>query len=221
MPENKLQSGLNTQQKTGFVFLLIFSLLAIGLGILQMRNNIFGPFIVRAPQNVDQASFLLDETSRLQRIDTDHDKINDYEELNFYSTSPYLPDSDSDGIDDWEEIQAGEDPLCPKGQSCTTEFEAVSEGEEETYIGSELAKDQVLPSDIVGDAGGKVLVESGILDLESISQDPQKLREMLLGTGNITEEQLAGISDEQLVDVFKEVLGDSLLEEQKQTETPQ
>ena len=39
----------------------------------------------------------LDETIRLQRIDTDRDTITDYQELNFYSTSPYLPDTDSDG----------------------------------------------------------------------------------------------------------------------------
>ena len=44
--------------------------------------------------------------------------MNDYVELYNSRTSPYLRDSDSDGIDDKAEIDQGTDPNCPKGQDC-------------------------------------------------------------------------------------------------------
>ena len=41
MAEQKRQSSLTREQKTGFVLLLVFGLLAVGFGFLQMRNTIY------------------------------------------------------------------------------------------------------------------------------------------------------------------------------------
>lgn len=53
-----------------------------------------------------------------RRLDTDFDTVNDYDELYVYKTSPYLNDSDSDGLTDGAEIAAGQDPNCAPDSPC-------------------------------------------------------------------------------------------------------
>ena len=68
------RQGLTSAQKTGFVLLLVFGVLAVGMGVLQMRNNIFGPFALHIDKTqLEEANLFMDETARLQSIDTDHD----------------------------------------------------------------------------------------------------------------------------------------------------
>lgn len=56
----------------------------------------------------------------LKEKDTDQDGLTDYDELYLYKTSPYIPDSDSDGYTDGEEIKNSQDPNCPAGVSCAS-----------------------------------------------------------------------------------------------------
>ena len=44
MAERTPSSRLTREQKTGFVLLLTFGIVAVGMGALQMRNNIYGLF---------------------------------------------------------------------------------------------------------------------------------------------------------------------------------
>jgi len=54
----------------------------------------------------------------LKSKDTDGDGLSDYDEIYVYHTSPYIKDSDSDGIPDGVEVANGTDPNCPQGQDC-------------------------------------------------------------------------------------------------------
>jgi len=65
--------------------------------------------------NTNQTVSLL----QLKQQDTDGDGLDDYDELYLYETSPYLPDTDSDGVPDGTEIANNTDPNCPKGQDCS------------------------------------------------------------------------------------------------------
>ena len=65
--------------------------------------------------NADQTVSLLE----LKQKDTDGDGLDDYNELYLYETSPYLPDTDSDGVPDGTEIANNTNPNCPIGQDCT------------------------------------------------------------------------------------------------------
>ncbi len=56
----------------------------------------------------------------LKQKDTDQDSLTDYDELYLYKTSPYIPDSDSDGYADGEEVKNSQDPNCPAGLSCAS-----------------------------------------------------------------------------------------------------
>lgn len=65
--------------------------------------------------NTNQTVSLLE----LKQKDTDVDGLSDYDELYLYNTSPYLPDTDSDGFSDNVEINNSQDPNCPTGQDCS------------------------------------------------------------------------------------------------------
>lgn len=208
MAEPTQQSGLTTQQKTGFVLLLIFGILAIGLGFLQIRNTIYTPFIVRTSEQ-EKLPTALDETARLQQIDTDQDGIHDYEELYFYQTSPYLPDTDSDGVSDKDEIDQGTDPLCREGSECVAK-ESADADSEPASIGSPLIEETATPVDIITNSiGSSGIAASGTaegLDLEALLTNPDELRALLLRTGNIEQEALDQIDDATLLELSRELL---------------
>jgi len=193
MVDNSSQKKITSQQKIGFIFLLIFAVVTVSLGILQLRNSIYGPFVIRLSETNVVAK--VDEEARLKQIDTDRDGISDYEELFIYETSPYLPDTDSDGKNDKEEIDGGKDPLCPEGQNCSEEI---------------IIEDGDLISSIEAPSLDDALVsDTEMLDTSAILQDPKQLRELLMKTGEIEEEQLNAITDEQLLKLVEEMMANS------------
>lgn len=198
---------LNKQQKAGFLLLLVFGIMAVGLGVLQMRNTIYGPFAYKAPASAARTTsdLLEDETIRLQSIDTDQDGINDYEELYFYQTSPYLPDSDSDGLGDKQEIDVSEDPLCPRGGVCDTSAQFSPESATNT------------PQTSIGTTpiGGSLLgqIDSSIergeeTDLSTVLGDTNAIREMIAQTGKISREELEKIDDQTLLNMVVQIMAE-------------
>ncbi|TSC76136.1 MAG: hypothetical protein G01um101431_998 [Parcubacteria group bacterium Gr01-1014_31] len=91
-------------------------------------------------------------------------------------TSAYLEDTDSDGQPDRAEVTAGTDPTCPEGQTCVT------------AVAPEIAPTPAaIPS--VGAPGF----------------DPVAVRDQLRRAG-LSDELLAGFSDQQLEEVYREVV---------------
>jgi len=190
--------------------MLIFACLALGLGMLQIRTTIFGPFIdplTKQAQAVDQAQVLFNETVRLQSIDTDQDGLNDFEEVNFYQTSPYLPDSDSDGLSDKKEIDDGTDPLCPEGKDCGL---GVS-GAFETTVTDDVDITSPVYDQALSDTGAILGDETGtstpsLFNIGAMLQDPAQLRAALLASGQIDAQQLSTLTDDQLLDLGQQAL---------------
>lgn len=210
MDNSQKNLNLSKEQKTGFVLLLVFAILVIGLGFLQLRNTIYNPFAIDFSVYEEEA-MVNDVEGRLKSLDTDHDGLMDWDELNTYGTSPYLADTDSDGVEDRVEIKKGLDPLCPQGDICEQEIGVVStttvSSTENDSVGSSPLLDEV--KDTYG-----VVVDSGILADEETGEstytaaltDPQILRELLLATGQISKEELAKIDDQTLLDMSKNLL---------------
>ncbi|MBQ7593500.1 MAG: InlB B-repeat-containing protein [Synergistaceae bacterium] len=68
--------------------------------------------------NIQEANYGTNMTAK----DTDHDDLNDYDEVITYKTDPLNPDTDGDGVEDGLEVALGTDPLTPE-TSFTTELE--------------------------------------------------------------------------------------------------
>jgi len=165
--------------------------IAIGLAVWQMGRTLKLPLpttgkekavVAQKPDNLDLAQKSPDE---LKKLDTDGDKINDFEELYVYDTSPYLADSDSDGIDDFDEIVSHTDPTCPEGQSCfqsgstASTAGAANVGEGNSSVGANVSLTKVSTAD---------------------------LRKLLIQSGKVTAEQAAAIDDATLLEIYGQAL---------------
>lgn len=183
---------LSKGQKVGFILLLIFGISMVFLGFMQMRNTIRDPFRSKAigtKVNSEAAS-----TLSLQDEDTDRDGLNNFDELQVYGTSPYLPDTDSDGISDSEEIKKGTDPNCPEGTNCGAET-----------TGTAVDVKALQPSLLVPGQDLTKLFDT----LLSGTADVGLLRSQLQQSG-VKKEVLDGINDEQLLSLYQETIGQQL-----------
>ncbi len=195
MPDQENSSvGLTKEQKTGFVLLLVFALLAVGLGIMQIRNTIYGPFSLNKsiPLSVKDE---LDPTVTLKFRDTDKDGLNDFDEIYVYNTSAYLLDSDSDGISDKSELEKGSDPLCAEGKSCEGPIMKGDVTLTNGFASSSLATSGVDPS--------AVAVQP--VDLATMLQNPVEVRKMLVEAG-MDVKILDSITDNELLVMVAEIL---------------
>jgi len=199
---------LSASQKAGFISLLVFAILTISFSFLQLRNTVYGKFVIRAPQKASTLQLPeYDEMIRLQQIDTDRDGLTDYEEIYIYGTSPYLADTDGDGISDYDEIMAGTDPLCPEGTVC---------GESEFGVGVGSSFDPLSPLFDGASTPADILVGSQFSsnthttpDSESLLdmiENPDQLRQILRDTGQISEEDLLRIDDATLIALARELI---------------
>ena len=166
---------------------LFFAVFGIVFGFFHFKNQIKSPTY---PSNNTDSSLLADiqaptDLLGLREKDTDQDGLSDYDELYIYNTSPYIEDTDSDGIDDQAEIARGSDPNCPVGQDCFTWNIAKTQ-----ELFPELAPQQ---DDI------NILLSGGLTDASQI-------REMLRQAGT---PDLDKLSDEDLLQVYQEVLRES------------
>ncbi|HBU07085.1 MAG TPA: hypothetical protein DEB09_03290 [Candidatus Magasanikbacteria bacterium] len=208
MDYQQSNKSLNNTQKTGFVLLLVFGILAVGLGLLQMRNAIYNPFVVRLSDTTEQAQVLLDDEVRLQSIDTDNDGLNDWEEINFYETSPYLPDTDSDGTDDKIEIDRGTNPSCAENREVCEKKELPSEIKSEDVIIDEETATST-PVEVGLDSQSGTTTGSEVIDAEKFSSmmsNPQQLRDFLVSTGQISKEDLDKVGDDVLLNLLNEIM---------------
>ncbi|MFH1207189.1 MAG: hypothetical protein V1668_01115 [Patescibacteria group bacterium] len=126
--ENSISASTRDYQerKKVFTWLVIFGVLILGFSIWQTSRVLKSPFEKKSTNTSstkntvaagNQASSQTLESLRTK--DTDKDGISDYDELYVFQTSPYLSDSDGDGIDDKKEIDQTTDPNCPKDKTCS------------------------------------------------------------------------------------------------------
>lgn len=198
MEENELttSTGLSKEQKIGFILLLAFAFLAIGLGVLQIRNTMYGRFALndKTPITIKDQVNTVDA---LRFRDTDKDGLNDFEELYVYSTSPYLADFDSDGILDGDEVKKSTNPLCAEGKDCSV-------NPEEAFI---IANSSTIGIDSVGVNSSTVAAEV-ISDFQATISDPAKVRKLLLESG-VSADVINNISDSELMGMINEMMNSS------------
>jgi len=111
--------ALTPHQKLGLGVFIILGAATLLFGALRIRNQITLPFDRSGfPEFKTSEQRDAEQVAKLKSSDTDTDGLTDYDELYVYHTSPFLPDTDSDGDADGAEVKAATDPNCPKGQQC-------------------------------------------------------------------------------------------------------
>ena len=130
----------------------------------------------------------------LQDRDTDLDGLSDYDELYVLKTSPYIADSDSDGISDFAEADLGSDPNCPEGETCGSSVSA-------TNVNLSTATENIFLD---------LAPETAISELPNAADlTPDELRAALREVG-VPDTDLAGVSDDQLLQLYQEALDEEL-----------
>lgn len=169
----------------------IILLSALGLSVLifwawQFKSRVSGPF--QTPENKDKYAAIASSTDLTK--DTDGDGLTDYEESTIYDTSPYLADSDSDNINDGQEIKQGTNPNCPAGQTCGLEA---------------IEPPAASSSNILGETTAPEIATT--LEEKLISGDisTAELRQLLLENG-ADQAALGQLSDEDLLQFYQETL---------------
>ncbi len=182
-------NSLSKEQKIGVILLSVFSVFAIGLGILQIRNTMYAPFALNKQiPNLVRDDIVSNEA--LMYRDTDKDGLNDFDELYVYATSAYLADTDSDGISDKAEVEKGSNQICPEGQNCT----GADVNGEALPIKAPLAS----ATSTLGPAPSSQ-------DLNKLLSDPAQVRKILLDSG-LDKKIIDATSDADLMSMVKEAL---------------
>ncbi|MCX6781656.1 MAG: hypothetical protein NTW66_00825 [Candidatus Magasanikbacteria bacterium] len=187
MADEKLR--LSKEQKIGLVLLSAFVLLAVTLGLIQMRNTLYSPFALNTsiPPMIGQE---VNTPEALRYRDTDMDGLSDYDELYIFTTSPYLADSDSDGLTDKQEIDQGKNPNCAEGKNCIGNV-----GESASTVAGKpdlpTLFDYKMPTTI-----------------EELVSSPEQMRTVLLNAG-VEQSVIDKISDEELVQMAAEIFSSS------------
>lgn len=201
--DNKIYSNNNKQNfisaKLVFGVLIFLGMGTLAFGFINLTHNIYdNKFKGNENEITDtEQKNLVTDLLELQAKDTDKDGLSDYDEIYIYKTSPYLSDTDSDGYLDKEEIDTGHDPLCPVGQDCR----GVESPDE-----SNVNPQDILPYDesLLQQDGEEEIPDDLMNELTNLS--PEQVRDLLRSSGQMTEEQLAEIDDETLMEIYREVL---------------
>lgn len=196
--------NLGKNQKIAVAVLGVLAVAVIVTWMVQLKKSINSPFSYNPTETTESTETCEGPECQesLKTKDTDKDGLSDWDELNVYETSPYLEDSDSDGIPDKEEIETGKDPNCPAGRDCST----LTDTSTGTSTGENLSEGTGQNLNIGGETGE--LSPTQEEDLQKMLQgqgDASALRKMLLESG-MDEETLSQISDEDLMASYKEVL---------------
>jgi hypothetical protein len=192
----KTQSAFSKEERVGLYLVIGIGVLTFAMGGLYMGSHLKnavaieydGPPVLTQAQKQEQA--LLE----LQTSDSDEDGITDYEELYISRTSPYLFDTDGDGVDDRTEIEQGTDPSCAPGEDCTNVLENVFEPGR--------------------NAAGDGFIEGALNTIESTSEqnliledllnqfDAEQIRVFLIENG-VPEEDIANYTDAQIIELYQ------------------
>ncbi len=211
---NRPPVTLSIEQKIAAALLLFLFMGGIFFGMRSFGANLYRPIEEQFAKNVTGKDVVNENSQEKidieaqKKKDTDVDGLSDYDELYIYKTSPYIKDSDSDGIDDKTEVFGGSDPNCPKGKDCGSGTTSVEQTVETATIAQDLLKTSPNGSETID--SGKIQFNSKA-DVEAFYKKAtmKEVRAALLQSGKISKEELDKMSDEELQKYFENAISNA------------
>lgn len=210
---NGQKPPLDKNRKIAVAVLGVFAVIVFGMWAAQLKKSINEPFAYNPAGENGAASDEEQSAEALKGKDTDKDGLSDYDELNFYKTSPYLEDSDSDGYKDKQEIDNNQDPNCPSGRDCTGA--GIVDGDAGVVNETAADKQQQELTDNLLQQFNAASSTSPSAQQQAVSPDMQALlggnmdastlRQLLLEHG-MQKQMLDQISDEELLSSFNDMM---------------
>lgn len=197
--ETVAEGNLTKNQKLAIFGLVVFAIVLLVFWGVGMKNNIYRPLSHKVDQTANEGTCPNGNCDQdpAKTQDTDNDGLSDWEEANFYSTSPYIDDTDSDGLKDGDEVLANSDPNCPRGQDCGRDSSpdvlsatSAASGMPDSFT---LDKDQVQANE-------------GDLNKAFTGQADAKTLRNLLKESGVPQNVLDQMTDEQLMASYAETL---------------
>lgn len=188
MRETTLDPKKEKRVRRGMWILVIGGIIIVLLTIFQYPKYLSLPFARYGGEGGAWKSTTEQEAENINKMkttDTDGDGLSDYDETYIYGTSIYLADSDSDGFSDKQEIDSGNDPNCPAGQTCpkadggTATTAAPSAGLVNTATGGMSG---LLSGQATADEVRNALRQAGMSDTELSKLDDKTLMELYTET---------------------------------------
>lgn len=221
------QSALSKEQKAGLAFVIGCGLCSIVLGGLYLWRHAAAPFVIE----YSGPKFLVGDEKESAAItkekasDTDKDTISDYDEKNIYATSPYIADTDSDGLRDDVEITTGSDPNCATGKTCNTTSDASGSfaSSDSFYSGLDAPEAPETPTELSGteadtDTSADVDAAAELAELRSLPT--AQIRELLISSG-ADAEKVNSLTETEVRDLFEELLSSIEVKDTSSTTTNQ
>lgn len=189
---------LTREQKVAYAVVVSCGVLAVVLGFLYIGKHLKSPFTItyEGSHILTSDEKKTQEIERQKKADTDDDGINDYDELYIYDTSPYLEDTDSDGLADAVEISSNGDPNCALGQTCV-------EASDEEIANTADPTGGLAESS--ADAAAQAAIQLDELKKMLESLQPSEIRTMLIESGADANE-INQMSDEEILELYQTVL---------------
>lgn len=215
-----LGEPLSSHQRFGLAMFFAIGIATFVFGAIRLNKIIHLPFVKHgvAGSHKTAEDIERERIAELQNADTDKDGLSDYDELYVFRTSPFLEDSDSDGVSDGNEVAAETDPNCPAGQTCrqvslnpTNEENTSATASRSGQIGSQASttnneKTLEVLVEFFGDVES-LTPEKLASELQKMSGDRMRLFFVKLG---IPEDAIRNTSDENLRSLLSETLRDLL-----------
>jgi hypothetical protein len=199
--------SLPTDTRFSVSILGICGIAVVILSTVYLRAHITSPFRISnnvlkpAQELLARQSEKANELEASKTKDTDRDGLSDYSELYVYRTSPYLGDTDSDGIPDAIEIAQSSDPNCPAGTTCIQLDNQQPAGAASSTFSdlidvTQFNADPNLPSEIKN--AQQFIAQAKDPSLLS----PVQIREVLTQYSLVSPESLQALSDDEVRAVY-------------------
>lgn len=208
------------RHKVGLGLLVVAMITIVIIWYVQLRQNIITPLYGNNTSNQNTAVLSQEQQTQsdLRSKDTDGDGLNDWDELNLYKTSPYLADTDSDSFSDKQEIESGNDPTCPEGQSCVVSTTPSSTNSDSSFesstlenllnqnsSGTQTQTNTNASSTSTTNTSLSAEEKNALREALGENAQPADLRKLLLQAG-MEQKTLDSLTDEQIVTTFQEMI---------------